>query len=157
MRYLLDTHILKQLIQAQPPAALMTWMAEQADADLFISSLTVAEIWRSILEQPAGQQRDQLAAWFQGPEGPPALFAGRVLAFDEKAGLIWAQLMAQSQASRLPRNALDALTAAVAQAHQCQLVSGSDGDFSPPITGCTRTPTDPPRQPPAHRARSGTP
>ena len=29
------------------------------------------------------------------PEGPSALFAGRVLSFDERAGLIWARLMAE--------------------------------------------------------------
>jgi len=36
-------------------------MAEQADEDLFISSLTVAEIRRGILERPAGKKRRELA------------------------------------------------------------------------------------------------
>ena len=59
-------------------------MAEQNDDDLYISSLTIAEIRRGVLEKPAGRRRDQLEAWFGGPEGPQALFAGRVLPFDEK-------------------------------------------------------------------------
>ena len=58
---------------------------EQADEDLFISSLTVAEIRRGLLEKPAGKKRKELERWFSGPEGPQALFAGRVLPFDEKA------------------------------------------------------------------------
>jgi hypothetical protein len=34
----------------------------------------------------AGRKRQQLDVWFSGPDGPSALFAGRVLPFDEKAG-----------------------------------------------------------------------
>jgi hypothetical protein len=65
---------------------LAAWMAQQADKDLFISSLTVAEVWRGLLlEKPAGKKRKGLERWFYGPEGPPALFAGRVLRFYEKS------------------------------------------------------------------------
>jgi predicted nucleic acid-binding protein len=56
--------------------------------------MTVAEIRRGILEKPAGKKRRELESWFSGPEGPQALFAGRVLPFDERASLIWARLMA---------------------------------------------------------------
>ena len=40
----------------------------------------------------------ELERWFSGPEGPQAQFAGRVLPFDEKAGLLWARLMAEGAA-----------------------------------------------------------
>ncbi len=70
MRYLLDTNIISDITRAAPSDALMAWMAEQADHDLFIASLTVAEIRRGVLEKPAGKRRDQLEAWFTGPEGP---------------------------------------------------------------------------------------
>jgi predicted nucleic acid-binding protein len=88
MRYLLDTNIISHVLKPRPSAALMAWMAEQTDQDLFIASLTLAEIRRGILEKPAGRRRDQLEAWFVGSEGPQALFAGRVLSFDEKAALL---------------------------------------------------------------------
>jgi predicted nucleic acid-binding protein len=61
-------------------------MAKQADDDLFISSLTVAEIRRGILEKPAGKKRRELERWFTGPDGPQSPFAGRVLPFDERPG-----------------------------------------------------------------------
>src|SRR5262249_22246678 len=83
MRYLLDTSIIGNIVKPSPSMSLMTWMAEQSDDDLFIASFTVAEIRRGVLEKPAGRRRDQLEAWFFGPEGPQALFAGRVLPFDE--------------------------------------------------------------------------
>jgi predicted nucleic acid-binding protein len=104
-------------------------MADQADEDLFIASLTVAEIRRGLLEKPAGKKRRELERWFAGPEGPPALFAGRVLPFDEKAALIWARLMAEGTARGRPRSALDMIIAAVAEANDCVVVTDNEKDF----------------------------
>ena len=105
-------------------------MAKQADDDLFISSLTVAEIRRGILEKPAGKKRRELERWFTGPDGPQSLFAGRVLPFDEKAGLVWARLMADGKAKGRPRNPLDMIIAAVAEANNCLVVTENERDFA---------------------------
>jgi hypothetical protein len=96
-RYLLHTNLISNITKTVPSESLLAWMAEQIDENLFIASLTIAEIWRGVLEKPAGRKRDQLETWFAGPEGPSNLFAGRVLPFDEKAGLAWARLMAEGQ------------------------------------------------------------
>ena len=107
MRYLLDTNILSDIAKPAPSLSLLAWMSEQVDEDLFIASLTVAEIRRAVLEKPAGKRRDALEAWFSGPEGPQALFAGRVLPFDEAAARIWARLMVDGAKKGRPRSALD--------------------------------------------------
>ena len=130
MRYLLDTNVLSNITKPVPSESLIAWMAEQVDQDLFIASLTVAEIRRGVLEKPAGKRRNQLDAWFIGPEGPQALFAGRVLPFDEKAALIWARLMADGKASGRPRSALDTIIAAVAAANDCVVVTDNEQDFA---------------------------
>ncbi len=130
MRYLLDTNIISNITKASPSESLLEWMAERNDDDLYISSLTVAEIRRGVLEKPAGKRRDQLEAWFGGPEGPQALFAGRVLSFDEAAALIWARLMADRKAQGRPRSALDTIIAAVALANDCVVVTDNEGDFA---------------------------
>jgi toxin FitB len=128
-RYLLDTNVISNVTKPNPSPTLLVWMAEQADNDLFISALTVAEIRRGLLEKPKGKKRALLEAWFAGPEGPQALFAGRVLAFDEKAGLIGARLMAEGTARGRPRSALDMIIAAVAQANGCVVVTDNEKDF----------------------------
>lgn len=130
MRYLLDTNIIRHALKPRPSAALMAWMAEQTDEDLFIASLTLAEIRRGILEKPADRRRDQLEAWFAGAEGPQALFAGRVLPFDEKAALLWARLMADGKAKGRPRSALDTIIASVAEANDCVVVTDNEKDFA---------------------------
>lgn len=128
-RYLLDTNIISNVTKTAPSESLLAWMAEQVDEDLFIASLTIAEIRRGVLEKPAGRKRDQLEAWFTGPEGPSALFAGRVLSFDEKAGLIWARLMAEGTAAGRPRSALDTIIAAVAESNDCTIVTDNEKHF----------------------------
>ena len=130
MRYLLDTNIISNILKPQPSAALTAWMAERTDEELFIASLTIAEIRRGILEKPAGKRRDQLETWFAGPEGPQSLFAGRVLPFDEKAGLLWARLMADGKAEGRPESALDTIIASVAEANQCVVVTDNEKDFT---------------------------
>ena len=129
MRFLLDTNIISNITKPVPSESLVAWMAEQIDQDLFIASLTIAKIRRGILEKPAGRRRDQLEAWFSGPEGPQALFAGRVLPFDEKAGLIWARLMADGNARKKPRSGFDTIIAAVAEANDCIVVTDNEKDF----------------------------
>ncbi|MEN3161046.1 type II toxin-antitoxin system VapC family toxin [Tistrella mobilis] len=129
-RYLLDTNIISNVVKPEPSELLLAWWAEQRDDDLFISSLTIAEIRRGILEKPPGRKRDALDAWFAGPEGPQSLFAGRVLPFDDKAGLIWAHLMAEGKAAGRPRSGLDMIIAATARANDCLVVTDNEKDFA---------------------------
>jgi toxin FitB len=129
-RYLLDTNIISNVTKPNPSAALLNWMAERIDGDLFISALTVGEIRRGLLEKPKGKKRAALEAWFGGPEGPQALFAGRVLPFDEKASLIWARLMADGTAQGRPRSALDMIIAAIAEANDCIVVTDNEKHFA---------------------------
>lgn len=129
-RYLLDTNIISNVVKPQPAAPLLAWMAQQQDADLFIAALTVAEIRRGILELPRGKKRDNLETWFAGPEGPLALFEGRILPLDHNAALLWAQLMAQGKTIGRPRNALDMIIAAIAGANDCVLVTDNEKDFT---------------------------
>lgn len=129
-RYLLDTNIISETVKPVPSLALTTWLGSQVDEDLFISALTLAEFRRGVLQLPAGRKRRDLDAWFTGPAGPMALFAGRVLAFDERAALVWARLMAEGRAKGRTRSALDMMIAAVAEANRCVVVTANEKDFA---------------------------
>nr|WP_210348613.1 type II toxin-antitoxin system VapC family toxin [Methylobacterium sp. SD274] len=126
----MDTNIISNVVKPQPSDSLLAWMSTQRDEDLFIASLTVAEIRRGILEKPRGKKREALERWFSVPEGPQALFTGRVLSFDDKAGLIWAQLMAAGKAAGNPRSGLDMIIAAIAGANDCVVVTDNEKDFA---------------------------
>jgi len=133
-RYLLGTNIISQATKPAPSKALLRWLAEQADEDLFISALSLAEIWRGVLEKSEGRRRRELEGWFTGPEGPQALFAGRILAFEGRAALIWARLMAEGRAAGHPRSALDMMVAAIAEANGCTVVTDNERHFVPAVS-----------------------
>ena len=59
-----------------------------------------------------------------------ALFAGRALPFDEKAGLVSARLMAAGTAKGRPGNPLDMIVAAVAEANDCVVVTENERDLA---------------------------
>ena len=128
-RYLLDTSILSDATKPMPAKALAAWMEKQEPEDLFIAAWTIAEIWRGILEKPAGAKRRLLEEWFSGPEGPPTLFEGRVLPFDERSAVVWAELMAEGTARGKPRSPFDTAIAAVAVANNCVVATANEKDF----------------------------
>jgi toxin FitB len=105
-------------------------MEDQLDDDLFISSLSLADIRRGVLEKPTSKKRKELEQWFDSPDGPQALLRGRVLPFGEKAALIWGRLIAQGTAVGKPRSALDTVVAAIAEANDCVVVTDNEKHFS---------------------------
>lgn len=128
-RFLLDTNIVSEAVKPRLSPALLAWLGGQPDVELHICTLTIAEIRRGILEKEAGRRRRELEAWFAGPEGPQALFAGRVLPFDERAALEWARIMAEGTAAGRSRSALDMVVAATAAAHGLTVATANEKHF----------------------------
>jgi hypothetical protein len=128
-RTLIDTNIVSEATRPHPSPAVADWLSDQADADLFIATLTLAEIWRGILQTPPGRKRRDLERWFAGDDGPPRLFADRNLSFGEREAIVWAQIMAESRAAGRPRNPLDMIIAATAIANAEVVVTANERDF----------------------------
>lgn len=127
--YLLDTNIISNATKPRPSESLAAWLSAQMNDTLYIASLSLAEIWRGVLEKPQGRKRTELEAWFHGDEGPQMLFAGRILTFDTSASLIWAHLMAEGTASGRTRNPMDTIIAAVAVRNGCVVVTDNERHF----------------------------
>jgi toxin FitB len=129
IRYLLDTNIISNVIKPNPSSRLTAWMADQEDECLFISCITLAEIWRGIMILPVGRRRGELENWFVGANGPQSLFRDRILPFDAQASLIWAELMASGQSIGRSRTSFDTIIAATAKANGCIVVTQNMRDF----------------------------
>ena len=104
-------------------------MSDQLPGDLFIASFTFAELLRGIRQLPPSHRRSELEAWFAGPDGPDALFAGRILPFDRSAAQIWADLIADGLRAGTPRSAQDMIIAATALASGCVMVTRNTKHF----------------------------
>ena len=129
MHYLLDTNVLSEATKPAPSEAVARWIGAQSRDDLFISAFSLAEIERGIMARAQGQKRRALEQWFHGRDGPPALFAGRTLSFDERAAREWARLMSEGTALGRPRSALDMIVAATAAANGCVVATLNERDF----------------------------
>jgi predicted nucleic acid-binding protein len=111
MRYLLDTNIISNVTKPTPSAALLAWMSEQNDDDLYIASLTVAELRRGVLEGDAISSRPGLA----GRKDHRRFSRAAYFPLTKRPG--W--------------SALDIVIAAVAEANGCVVVTAAPlGCFS---------------------------
>lgn len=127
--YLLDTNIVSGSLKPNPAPAIADWIESQSGSDLFIATLTIAEIWRGILELPPGRRRRELETWFAGPEGPHALFRDRILAFDEGAAIEWGRIIAEGRLLGRSRSPIDMIIAATAAANNCVVVTANERHF----------------------------
>lgn len=129
-RYLLDTNILNLVIRSAPSDVLTAWLDAQADEDIYICSMNLAEIWNGILQHAAGEKRSEQEGWLAGERGRRIVFSGRVLSFDEKAGAIWARLMSERSQACLSCPPVDMMYAAIAEANGCILVTDNEDRFT---------------------------
>ena len=125
---ILDTNVISGLRQPERAPELVTWLARQNDADLYLSVVTLGEIERGIARQDlldpgfARDLRDWMPRTMQ-------LFADRLLPVDAQSARIWGQLSAQ-----LGHAGADLLIAATALRHDAVVVTRNVSDFLP--TGC---------------------
>ena len=125
---ILDTNVISGLRQPERAPELVTWLARQNDAYLYMSVVTLGEIERGIARQDlldpgfARDLRDWMTRTMQ-------LFADRLLPVDAQSARIWGQLSAQ-----LGHAGADLLIAATALRHDAVVVTRNVSDFLP--TGC---------------------
>jgi toxin FitB len=126
---MLDTSIISEISKPQPAVAIADWFQRRTGPKLFIATLTIAEIWRGVMELVLGRRRHTLERWFTGPDGPRALFHGRILPFDEQAALEWGRIMAEGRVAGRPQSPLDMTIAAIAAANNCVVVTVNERHF----------------------------
>jgi len=52
VNFVLDTNALSELRKAQPNSGFLDWITSQDPADLFITTITVAEVWHGFYSLP---------------------------------------------------------------------------------------------------------
>lgn len=112
---LLDTNVLSELMRPQPEEAVLRWMAAQPAATLHVSSVSYAEILFGIGLLSEGKRRRALAEQAEAMFAED--FAGRILNFDPAAAPAYAEIAGRRRRAGTPLQPLDALIAAIAQAH----------------------------------------
>lgn len=118
---LLDTNVLSELVRAKPAPQVLAWIDGQPASELFISSITVAEILYGIARMADGKRKHGLfeLATLMFDED----FAGRILPFGADAAVHYAGLAAESEAKGKAVDMADAQIAAIAYLHDAQVAT----------------------------------
>ncbi len=115
-KYMLDTSAVKDLIHGQNPT-IRKRLLEVPMANICISAITEAELWRSSLQHP---QADKLSAIIQ-----EFLLRVRILPWDSKAATAYAQLVAADKKKELALTCMDLLIVAHSKSEGTILVTNN--------------------------------
>lgn len=111
---LLDTNVLSELMRPQPNETVVNWIDAQNRAELFISTITVAEIWYGIARLPDGKRKTTYAAI--ASKLFDQLFAGRILALEYPSAKLQAEILARREQAGQIISMADAQIAAICHA-----------------------------------------
>jgi hypothetical protein len=114
---LLDTNVISEAMRPVPEASVMAWLNSQNTADLWTSTIVMAEVYSGLDLMPAGKRQRQLLE--KAELMFDRFFGARILPFDLLAARAYGAVLKARQAKGLPIDEMDALLAATA------LVNGS--------------------------------
>jgi len=124
---ILDTNVVSELMRELPDEKVARWVEGEANGNLGVSVITLAEIGRGLKRLPAGRRRERLGGRFS--DFIERGFRGRVFAFDEAAAACYGELASRREAAGLHVDAVDMMIAATARNAGAAVVTRNTGDF----------------------------
>ena len=106
----LDTNVVSELMRAHPDAAVVDCVDRQAAGEVWLTSMTAAELLAGVAQLPAGTRKQQLGSRVQ--HLLTDVFADRVLPFDQAAAVSYAAIVSARRAASTPIGVADATIAA---------------------------------------------
>lgn len=122
----LDTNVLSEEMKPVPAAKVHLWFANQNTDYLFTTAIRQAEILHGVALLPGGRRKDELVVAAQRIF---ALFEDRVLSFDSRAAVDYANVVAVRRRLGRPINEFDAQIVAISRTQGFALATRNIADF----------------------------
>lgn len=125
--FVLDTNVVSELMRERPNPDVLRWMDDQFTDNLFVTSITEAEVRTGIAILPEGERQRGLAAAAERLFG--VFFEERILPFDSDAAKAYAMLAAERRATGRPISQSDCQIAAIAYSRGASVATRDVNDF----------------------------
>jgi hypothetical protein len=125
---ILDTNVLSELMRPQPSAQVSSWIADQTQSNLYLSTVTEAEVLYGIELLPRGARREGIRAAAETMFEHD--FANRILPFDRPAAQWFGKIASHRRAVGRPIGHSDGQIASIARSRGAQLATRNIADFA---------------------------
>lgn len=125
---LLDTNVISELMKPAPSEKVTAWVDCQQTCDLFITSITVAEINYGLNAIENGKRRQSLEQRFE--RAILEAFKSRILSFDEPAAFLYGEIMSYRKMLGRPMSILDGQICSIAKLHDATIATRNIRDFT---------------------------
>lgn len=121
MNGLLDTCVISELAKPRPEPRVVRWIEQQDESRLYLSVLTLGELYKGIAKLGPGTRRRKLERWVD--TDLQARFAQRIVPLDESVLKAWGNLTGKAELRGRTCSVMDSLLVATALVHQLVLVT----------------------------------
>jgi toxin FitB len=122
----LDTNVLSEPMRSQPDTRVGAWMRSEVFVDARVTAVSVGELLTGIGMLPEGQRRSGLLAEVGNAL---AAFGDQILAYDDAAARIYAQLQEARRRAGRPLSVEDGMIAAICVRERAALATRNTNDF----------------------------
>jgi hypothetical protein len=123
----LDTNVISELSRRVPDPGVLSWLDSLAVSDVATTAITAAELRYGVARLPDGRRKRELTGMIEGILTED--FHGRVLPFDERSSVQYADIVAGRGRVGRPIGVADAQIAAVCRDLNAILATRNTADF----------------------------
>lgn len=124
---ILDTNVISEPFKPKPDPAVMSWLDAQEPQTLYITTVSLAEMFAGVHKMPEGRRRADLQQLVENKI--QSVFENRILAFDMPAAQAFGRVNADACAVGNPIAFADCAIAAIAAANGFILATRNVRDF----------------------------
>lgn len=121
---ILDTNVISETQKKAPDVGVMDWLDAQDPTNLYLSTITVAELVFGVQSMPEGRRRNALTSAVTTILEDN--FAGRLLPFDEAAARVYGERVAAARKRGHPVTMADGQIASIALSRPGAMVATRD-------------------------------
>jgi toxin FitB len=123
----LDTNVISELARLAPDPGVLSWLDLLETSEVATTAITAAELRYGVARLPDGRRKRELAVVIRGILTED--FHGRVLPFDERASVRYAEVVTGRQQIARPIGVADAQIAAICRDLGATLATRNIPDF----------------------------